>query len=367
MQIPFVDLKAQYASIKSEVDEAIQGILDTTRFIGGEPLASFEQDFARYCDARHALGVANGTDALNLALRAAGIGAGDEVITAANTFIATAAAIEMAGAKPVFVDIDLTTHTIDPERFERAITSRTKAVIPIHLYGQPADMDPIMDIAERHGLIVIEDAAQAHGAEYNGRRVGSIGHLACFSFYPGKNLGAYGDGGAITTNDDAYIDVLDKLRDHGRISKYEHAMVGYNSRLDSLQAAILEVKLRRLEEWNRQRQQVAAWYGEALADSDLIVPVIRDGSTHVFHLYVVMTEHREDLQKRFDAAGVATGIHYPLPLHLQPAFSSLGYQHGDMPNAEHAAERILSLPIFPELTREQVHYVAEQVMAAVPA
>jgi dTDP-4-amino-4,6-dideoxygalactose transaminase len=367
VQIPFVDLQAQYARIKPEIDEAIQGILDSTRFIGGEPLTAFERDFATYCHAEYALGVANGTDALHLALRAAGIGQGDEVITAANTFIATAAAIDVTGATPIFVDIDLATHTIDPEQVERAITPRTKAIIPIHLYGQPADMDALMEIAERHGLIVIEDAAQAHGAEYNGRRAGSIGHMSCFSFYPGKNLGAYGDGGAITTNDPELVDRLDKLRDHGRTTKYEHAMVGWNSRLDALQAAILQVKLRHLDEWNEQRRQVAEWYGEALSGSDLIIPQVRAGSTHVYHLYVVMTEDREALQRNLEEAGIATGIHYPLPLHMQPAFAHLGYQQGDMPNAEYAASRILSLPMFPELTRDQAYAIAERAMVVVPA
>lgn len=364
MPIPFVDLRAQYASIQDEVDSVIQDVLESCTFIGGEPLAAFEREFAAFCQTEFAVGVASGTDALHLTLRALGIGAGDEVITVANTFIATGAAIEMAGARPVFVDIDPHYSTIDPALIEPAITARTKAIIPVHLYGQPADMDPILEIARRYHISVIEDAAQAHGAEYQGRRAGSIGHAGCFSFYPGKNLGAYGDGGVITTSDPELVRRLLLLRDHGRSSKYEHAMVGYNSRLDTLQAGILRVKLRHLEDWNRQRQQIAAWYRQDLRESDLAIPSERPGSTHVYHLYVVETAERDRLQQRLRAMNIATGIHYPVPLHLQPAFRHLGYQAGDLPHAEAAAKRILSLPMFPELTRQQAAQIAESVQTS---
>lgn len=363
MSIPFVDLRSQYASIQDEVAGAIQGVLDSCTFIGGEPLAAFEREFAAFCKTDFAVGVASGTDALHLTLRALGIGAGDEVITVANTFIATGAAIEMAGAQPVFVDIDPNFFTIDPALIEPAITSRTKAIIPVHLYGQTADMDPIMEIAQRCNLSVIEDAAQAHGAEYQGQRAGSIGNAGCFSFYPGKNLGAYGDGGAITTSDPKLVRRLLRLRDHGRSTKYEHAVVGYNSRLDALQAGILRVKLRHLEQWNRHRQQVAAWYQEGLRGAGLTLPDERPGAKHVYHLYVVTTSERDKLQRRLAAVNIATGIHYPVPLHLQPAFRHLGYRIGDLPHAEAAARRILSLPMFPELTRHQIARITGSVRA----
>lgn len=361
--IPLVDLRSQYASIQDEVAGVIQGVLDSCTFIGGEPLTAFERDFAAFCETDFASGVASGTDALHLTLRALDIGAGDEVITVANTFIATGAAIEMTGARPVFVDIDPTYYTIDPALIEPAITARTKAIIPVHLYGQPADMQPIMEIAQRYGLFVIEDAAQAHGAEYQGRRVGSIGHAGCFSFYPGKNLGAYGDGGAITTSDPKLVRRLQRLRDHGRSTKYEHAIVGYNSRLDALQAGILRVKLRHLEAWNQQRRRIAAWYREALDGAEVTIPAERTGSTHVYHLYVVATAERDTLQSRLTAASIATGIHYPVPIHLQPAFRHLGYRMGDLPCAEAAATRILSLPMYPELTRDQALRITESIHA----
>ncbi len=361
--IPFVDLRSQYAAIQDEVAGVIQGVLDSCTFIGGESLAAFEQEFATFCQTEFAVGVASGTDALHLTLRALGVGAGDEVITVANTFIATGAAIEMVGARPVFVDIDPNFFTIDPALIESAITARTRAIIPVHLFGQPADMDPILEIARRYNLSVIEDAAQAHGAEYKGRRAGSIGHAGCFSFYPGKNLGAYGDGGAITTSDPKLVRRLHRLRDHGRSTKYEHAIVGYNSRLDALQAGILRVKLRHLDAWNRQRRQVAAWYRAHLRGSGLTIPAERPDSTHVYHLYVVATADRDRRQRRLAAMQIGTGIHYPVPLHLQPAFRHLGYREGDLPHAEAAAKRILSLPMFPELTWQQTAHIAESVRA----
>ena len=366
MQIPFVDLPAQYASIKDEIAEAVQPLLDSARYIGGPPVDAFEAEFARYCEVDYAVGVANGTDALQLALKAVGVEPGDEVITAANTFIATAAAIDLIGARPVLVDIDPTSYNIDPALIEQAISSRTKAIVPVHLYGQPADMDPIVEIAGRHGIPVVEDAAQAHGATYRGRRAGSLGDVACFSFYPGKNLGAYGDAGAITTSDPEFVERIRLLMDHGRTSKYEHAIVGHNSRLDSIQAAILSVKLRHLDAWNAKRQQAAGWYDQALAATSLESPKVEDSSSHVYHLYVVRCEsaaHRAEIQEQLDAVGIATGIHYPLPLHLQPALSHLDYAPGTMPETERAANVILSLPMFPELTEEQVAAVVEGVGA----
>ena len=363
MKIPFVDLKAQYATLKDEVADAIRGVLESTQFIGGEAVASFERDFAAYCQVPYARGVASGTDALHLALRALGVGHGDEVITTAHTFIATAAAIVATGAQPVFVDIDPDTHTIDPRMIERALTSRTKAIVPVHLFGQPADMGPIKDIARRRGLFVIEDAAQAHGAEYQGIRTGALGDVACFSFYPGKNLGAYGDGGAVTTNNAAIAERIERLRDHGRTTHYHHAEVGFNSRLDALQAAGLQVKLRHLVEWNEHRRRAAEWYTAELRHPGIKTPFVRTGSTHVYHLYVITTNERDAMRKRLDEVGVASGIHYPLPLHLQPAFAYLGYKQGDLPYCEAMAARSLSLPMFPELTRDQVRRIAATVLA----
>jgi dTDP-4-amino-4,6-dideoxygalactose transaminase len=364
MIIPFVDLKAQYETLKDEVTEAIRGVLDSARFIGGEAVAGFERDFAAYCQVRYARGVANGTDALHLALRALGIGHGDEVITTANTFIATAAAIVATGARPVFVDIDPDTYTLDPRMIERALTGHTKAIVPVHLFGQPADMDPIKDIARRRALYVVEDAAQAHGAEYQGVRTGALGDVACFSFYPGKNLGAYGDGGAVTTNSAAIAERIERLRDHGRTTHYSHSEIGFNSRLDSLQAAVLQIKLRHLDEWNANRRRAAAWYAAELAQSGIKTPFVRQGSTHVYHLYVINTNERDRMRSKLDDAGVATGIHYPLPLHLQPALTHLGYKPGDLPCCEAMAARSLSLPMFAELARDQVRHIAAIARAA---
>jgi dTDP-4-amino-4,6-dideoxygalactose transaminase len=358
MQIPFVDSKAQYEKLKDEVADAIRGIFDSGRFVGGEAVASFERDFAAYCQVRHARGVASGTDALHLALRALGIGHGDEVITAANTFIATAAAIVMTGARPVLVDIDPETYTIDPKMIERGLTTRTRAIVAVHLFGQPADMGPIKDIARRRALYVIEDAAQAHGAEYEGVRTGALGDVACFSFYPAKNLGGYGDGGAVTTNSAAIAERIERLRDHGRINHYTHAEIGFNSRLDAVQAAVLQIKLRRLDEWNANRRRAADWYAAELAQSGIKTPSVRKGTTHVYHLYVIATNERDAVRNKLNKAGVATGIHYPLPLHLQPALAHLGYKRGDLPCCEAMAGRSLSLPMFPELARDQVRGIA---------
>jgi dTDP-4-amino-4,6-dideoxygalactose transaminase len=347
----------QYESIKDAIDSAIGEVVGSTRFVGGQLLDDFEREFASYCEARFAVGVANGTDALEIALRALGIGPGHEVITSAHTFIATAAAIVRSGATPVFVDIDPVTYTIDPGLVERAVTSRTKAILPVHLYGQPADMRALAEIARHRGLLLIEDAAQAHGAEHEAQRVGSIGHVACFSFYPGKNLGAYGDGGAITTNDAALAQRIAQLRDHGRATKYEHAVVGANSRLDAIQAAVLRVKLRHLDQWNRQRQQAAAWYGDLLRGSSFTTPRVSIGSTHVYHLYVLLANDRDAVLSALERKGVSGGIHYPIPLHLQPALVHLKYRKGTLPHTESIASRVLSLPMFPEITREQVQKV----------
>ena len=362
MRVPFVDLKVQYEAIREELEREFRKVFEKTAFIMGPALAEFEEAFARYCGVKHAIGVANGTDALLLALKAFGIGPGDEVITAVNTFIATAEAIVHAGATPVFVDCDPQTYNINVKQLEAKITPRTKAIIPVHLYGQPADMDPILELAKNRGLYVIEDAAQAHGATYRGRKAGSMSQIACFSFYPAKNLGAYGDAGAVVTNDDAIALTVRKLRDHGGVEKYQHDLVGYNSRLDTLQAAVLLVKLKYLDAWNRRRQENAQLYDALLAEvPGIVTPNVLEGATHVYHLYVIRVERgsRDELQRFLRERGVHTGVHYPRPLHLTPAFGYLGYRMGDFPVAERYASQILSLPMYPELTREQIEYVVE--------
>jgi len=365
MKIPLVDLRAQYASIKAEIDQAIQRVVESGRFILGEEVQAFEEEFAAFCNAQYAVGVASGTAALHLALLACGVGPGDEVITTPFTFIATAEAINYTGAKPVFVDIDPQTHNINPRHLEAAITERTRAIIPVHLYGYPADMAPIMEIAQRHDLWVIEDAAQAHGAEYKGQRVGTIGHLSCFSFYPAKNLGAYGDAGAVVTNDATLAEKVRLLRDHGRQEKYVHLMRGFAYRLDALQAAILRVKLRHLEEWNRRRRERAYLYRELLSDIPLkmMPPEETAGTRSVYHMFVVRTSRREEVRAHLRSQGIETGVHYPLPLHLQPAYRDLGYHKGDLPASEEAAREVLSLPMYPELTREQMEQVARALQS----
>lgn len=355
--IPLVDLKRQYATIKPEIDEAIARVLARTDFIMGEDVHLFEGEFARFCGAKYAVGVASGTAALHLALLACGVGPGDEVITTPFTFIATTEAISHCGAWPVFADIDPNYYTIDPAQIEQKITSRTKAVVPVHLYGQPADMAPIMELAQAYNLKVIEDAAQAHGAEYRLQRVGSVGNAACFSFYPGKNLGAYGDAGMVTTNDEEIAHHVRLLRNHGRESKYEHLMEGYGERLDTLQAAILRVKLRHLEAWIQARRERARWYNEALAGSRLGLPQERPGSRHVYHLYVVRASQRDDLAAHLKGQGITTGIHYPIPLHLQPAYQAHRYCRGEFPISEAVALEVLSLPLFAELGPGEVETV----------
>jgi dTDP-4-amino-4,6-dideoxygalactose transaminase len=361
MRVDLVDLAAQYRSIRGEIDEAIQRVLDATSFILGDEVRRFEAAWADQTGAGGAVGVSSGTAAIELSLRALGVGPGDEVITAAHTFIATAEAITNVGARPVFADIDPATYTIDPGHVEDLITARTRALLPVHLYGHPADMDAMMDIARRRDLWVIEDAAQAHGAMVGERRVGSIGHLACFSFYPGKNLGAYGDAGAVTGDDPAVLDHIRRLRDHGRTTKYEHIEVGYAERIDALQAAILGAKLPHLEAWTEARRAHATRYVECLSDAPVTQPTERPGVRHVYHLFVLRSARRDDLLAHLRAAGVMAGIHYPIPLHRQPAYIALGYGEVSLPHTERAAAEVLSLPMYPELTDEAISHVAETV------
>jgi len=359
--IPFVDLKAQYASIKLEVDAAIQGVLESCQFTLGGEVAAFEQEFAAYCQSKHGIGVNTGTSALHLALLAANVGPGDEVITVPFTFVATVAAIHYTGAKSVFVDIDSRSFNMDPGALESAITARTKAIIPVHLYGQPADMDPILQIAKKRGLIVIEDACQAHGAEYKSRRAGSLGHMGCFSFYPGKNLGAYGEGGMVVTGNAEYARTIRMLRDWGAEKKYQHVLKGYNYRLEGLQGAVLRVKLRHLEAWTEARRAAAARYDRLFAESGVQTPVAMPQARHVYHIYAIRTPERQKWQDALQARGIQTGIHYPIPVHLLPAYADLGYRAGQFPHSEAAAAQELSLPMFPELTTEQVEHIARAV------
>jgi dTDP-4-amino-4,6-dideoxygalactose transaminase len=363
MNVPFVDLKAQYVSIKPEIDAAIAAVLDNTAFIGGQYVKEFEEAFARYCGVSQCLGVANGTDALFIALKALGIGPGDEVITVANSFVATSEAIKMAGAQVVFVDNDPRTFLIDAARIEEKITPKTKAIIPVHLYGQPADMDAINALARKHDLRIIGDAAQAHGSLDRGRPIATLADITCFSFYPGKNLGAYGDAGALVTDNAEWAAKARMFANHGRTKKYDHDLEGVNSRLDGLQAAILSVKLRYIEQWTEGRRRAAARYNQVLAGLDLVTPVERDDVRAVYHLYIVRVPNgkREALQAHLNASGVNTGIHYPIALPYLNAYSYLGHGPQDFPAALAASEEILSLPMFPELTDEQIDYVAEQI------
>lgn len=359
--IPFVDLKAQYASIKDEVNAAIQGILDTCQFTLGSEVAAFEKEFAAYSQSTHGMGVNTGTSALHLALLAADIGPGDEVITVPFTFVATVAAIHYTGAKPVFVDIDPKTFTMDPKALAAAITPRTRAIIPVHLYGQMADMDPILGIARKHGLVVIEDACQAHGAEYKGRRAGSMGDMGCFSFYPGKNLGAYGEGGMVVTGNDDYARKIRMLRDWGAEKKYQHVLKGYNFRLEGIQGAVLRVKLKYLEKWTEARRTAAIHYNRLLAGSGVPTPFAEAHNRHVYHIYAIRTAHRQAWQDALNAQGIQNGIHYPIPVHMLPAYADLGYKAGQFPHSERAAAEELSLPMFPEITEAQCETVAAAV------
>lgn len=363
VKVPYLDLKAQYQSIKPEIDAAISRVLDSCQFVLGSEVAGFEQEFAAYCGASGCVALNSGTSALHLALLAAGVGVGDEVITVPFTFVASVAAVLYAGAKPVLVDIDPRSFTIDPAGIEAKITPRTKAILPVHLYGQAADMDPIMEIARRHGLIVIEDAAQAHGAKYKGRAVGSIGDMACFSFYPGKNLGAYGEGGAVTTNNPEYANTVRLLRDWGQDRKYHHLLRGYNYRMEGFQGAILRVKLKHLDKWTEARRAIVKQYNELLADSEFETPKEMPWGRHVYHVYTLRAQDRDSLQAALTAEGIQTGIHYPVPVHLQPAYSDLGYARGSFPHAERASTEVLSLPLYPELINNQIQLVAQSLAA----
>ena len=366
-QVPFLDLRAQHDPLRAELLAAIGEVIDRSAFAGGPMVAQLEEDFAAYCQTGVAVGVGSGTEALWLALLAQGIGPGDEVITVPNTFMATAEAISYCGAKPVFVDVDEQTYTLDPRQLERAITPRTKAVIPVHLFGQIADMDPIMEIAQRHCLMVIEDACQAHGAEYKGRRAGSIGHAGCYSFYPGKNLGAWGEAGAVVTNDRALAAKIRILRDHGQETKYHHSCIGWNARMDGIQAAVLRVKLKGLDHGNAARRAHARRYDELLSGLEhLAVPPAAEYGVHVYHLYVVRVPERDRILQALAQRGIACGIHYPKPVHLQGAYRSLGLGLGSFPVAERCAGEFLSLPMFPELTPTQVETVARELKAVLP-
>ena len=358
--IPFVDLKAQYQSIKSEIDAAVIGVFESTQFVLGSAVAAFEKSFASYCTVEHAVGVNSGTSALHLALLAAGVGKGDEVITTPFTFVATVSAIDYSNAKPVFVDIDPESLTIDPAKIEAAITPRTKAILPVHLHGRTADMDPILEIGKKHGIPVIEDAAQAHGAEYKGKRAGSMGTLGCFSFYPGKNLGAYGEVGAVTTQDAELAKKVRILRDWGAEKKYYHDFKGFNYRLEGVQGAVLGVKMKYIEAWTESRRKNAARYNEGLAGSVYHPPVAPANLRHVYHVYAVRHPKRDALMAYLNTKGIQSGIHYPIPVHLQKCFSELGHKVGDFPHSERASAETVSLPMYPEMTLSQV----DEVVAA---
>ena len=359
--VPFLDLGIQYQAIAAEINHAISKVIQEADFILGREVRLFEEEFAAFCDVPYAVGVDSGTSALELALRAFDIGSGDEVITAANSFIASALGVSHAGAKPVLVDVDPYTYTLDVTAIERAITRRTKAILPVHLYGHPAHMDPIQQLADKHGVMVIEDACQAHGARYKGKRVGSLSHAAAFSFYPGKNLGAYGDGGMVVTNDKKVANRLEMLRNYGQKEKYKHLFRGYNRRLDTMQAAILRVKLRYLEKWNAARRWNASLYQKHLEGSGVVVPGEAGGAESVWYLYVIRTEQRDQLKDHLVSKGINASIHYPVPIHLQPAYQDLGHKRGDFPVTEAYAEKILSLPMYAELTGRQIEFVAQTI------
>jgi dTDP-4-amino-4,6-dideoxygalactose transaminase len=360
MHVPFLDLRAHHEPLMDEFVNAFRQVTDASAFAGGPFVARFETEFAGFCGSRHGLGVASGTDALWLSLLALGVGPGDEVITVPNSFMATAEAISLCGARPVFVDVDEETYTMDPEQLEAAITLRTQAIIPVHLFGQTAAMDEIMSIARRHGTPVVEDACQAHGASYKGRKAGSMGVAGCFSFYPGKNLGAFGEAGAITSDDPDLRLKVQVLRDHGQAAKYLHSMIGWNARMDGIQAAVLSVKLRRLAAANESRRVHARFYNELLADEPRVIrPVVGPDNTHVYHIYAVRVHDRDGVLQRMAARGVNCAIHYPVPIHLQKAYAFLGLGPGSFPVAERCAKEFLSLPMYPELTEEQIQFVVD--------
>jgi len=364
-KIPYLNLQSQYNAIRSEVLTALEAVCESTRFAQGPATVEFEKAFADYCGVGHCVSVNSGTSALHLAMRLLNIGQGDEVITVPMTFIATTWAISYAGAKPVFVDIDPERRTLDPARLKKAITPRTKAILPVHLFGQPADMESILHIASQHDIPVIEDAAQAHGAFYKGRRVGQLGAMACFSFYPGKNLGAYGEGGALVTNDHRFAERARALRDHGQSQRYYHDEIGYNYRMDSFQAAVLNIKLGKLDEWNAARARHARAYAELLKDAPVRIPTLFEDSTSVWHCYVIECDERDEVRSRLSDMGIETGIHYPVPVHLQRAYEFLSHRPGDFPISEEFGRRCLSLPLYPELTEAQVRDVAEGLREAV--
>lgn len=357
MPIPLVDLRAQYQTLKDEILPALEDVLENMHLFLGPQVRNFEKEFAKYSECQYGIGVSSGTDALILALRACGIGVGDEVITVSHTFFATIEAIALVGAVPVFVDIDPQTYTLDWHQLEKAITPRTRAILPVHLYGHPAEMQPIMEIARRYNLRVIEDASQAHGACYQGQRVGSFGDIGCFSLYYSKNLGAYGESGICVTNDAQLAEEIHLLRDHGSKIRYQHEVMGVNGRLDEMQAAILNVKLKYLDRWNEARQQHARAYSVLLQDFSLVMPAQKSDSTHVYYVYAIQVENRDQIRQALDNEGIGTGIHFPVPSHLQPACKQYGYTKGMLPVTEAVAERILSLPMYPELTDEQLETV----------
>ncbi len=368
MKVPFFDLKAQYESIKSEINAALQQVIEMSSFSGGPFVERFEKDFAVFCGCKYAVACSSGTCALQLALTGMGIGQGDEVITVPNTFIATAEAVTACGAKPVFVDIDEQTYTMSAEHLEEAITPRTKAVIPVHLYGQVCEMDKILRIAHKHGLIVIEDACQAHGAQYKGWAAGSMGDAGCFSFYPSKNLGAFGEAGAVITNNPKLAEKMQMLRSHGEQSRYYHSIVGWNRRMDGIQGAVLSVKLQHLSKWNEARRKHAQLYNELLSSmDDVITPLNADNGKHVYHIYAIRVQNRDELKNKLTEQGIGCGIHYPLPIHLQKAYGFLKHSEGDFPLSETCAKEVLSLPMFPELRPAQIETVCQAIKAAIPS
>jgi dTDP-4-amino-4,6-dideoxygalactose transaminase len=360
--VPYFDLAVQYRELRDEILVALDRVCSNSAFVLGDEVERFEAEFAAYCGTRHCVAVNSGTSALHLALLAAGIGHGDEVITSPNTFIATAEAISYTGARPVFVDISPLTGNVDPPRVEEAITPRTRAIIPVHLYGRPADLETIIEIADRHEIAVIEDACQAHGARHRGRRVGGFGLASAFSFYPGKNLGAYGEGGALTTNDDTVAEFARILRSHGQIERYLHSAIGFNYRMDGFQGAVLRIKLRRLDEWIADRQARAHLYRAMLTEAGVGLPLDDSADESVYHLFVVYVDNRDFVRSALQESGLGTSIHYPIPVHLQKAYSWLGYKPGDLPHAERACDRALSLRLYPEMTLEQVQYVASTLV-----
>jgi len=361
INIPFVDLKTQYLNIKKEIDKKISFLINNSAFILGEDLERFEKEFSEFCNIEYCIGVSSGTDALIIALRALGIGYGDEVITVPNTFIATVEAISLVGAIPIFVDVNEEDYNINVNLIKEKITDRTKAIIPVHLFGQPADMRSIIDIAGENGLYVVEDACQAHGAEFEKEKAGTFGNIGCFSFYPAKNLGAYGDGGAVVTNDKKLYRKMLAMRSHGEVEKNKHQIIGSTNRLDNLQAGILRVKLKYLNQWNEKRRENALIYRKYLSGLGVIIPEELEGRKHIYHLFVIRVKNRDKVEKELSSRGIATGIHYPTPIHLQNAYKFLGYKKGDFPVSEAAAEEVLSLPMFPELTEDQIKYVCESL------